>query len=263
MLSLLAAACSGTEVVTEELGPRSDGQDIPADTTTTTEGPASKGPKRMIEVAINQFFDTLNDGDVAGAYAVMAPQYRDQCTLEDAEAIGAEPTGERTLFEVTELEEVPGGAIVTLLNRVDDSEIPGVGVVLFEGAWYVDAPLCVVLEAYLVTEADSAAKSNLRNALATSKAYFSMNQSFTDDIVELSFIEPNLFNTGDDPVSVSLSPRGNVCLQTLSESGSYWGIWDGITTGIYYGFGLAPLFPDGCPDLIEAHGSGQWSTSGW
>jgi hypothetical protein len=160
-------------------------------------------------------------------------------------------------------DEVPGGAIVTLRDLVNGAEIPGVGVILFEDKWYVDSPLCELLQFYLVGIDDSQAKSNLRNALATSKAYFSVHQAFTDDVGQLAAVEPNLFGTGDDPVTVSLSPKGSVCLGALSNGGSYWGVWDSATVGTQYGWGNAPLFATGCPDKIEEHGSGVWSTAGW
>ena len=124
------------------------------------------------------------------------------------------------------------------------------------------APTTTTTQAAVVGP-DRAAQSNLRNSLATEKAYFSVYEAFTDDVVTLSLIEPNLFDTGDDPVTVSLSPRGNVCLEASSDSGSYWGIWNGISAGTRYGVDTEPMFAGGCPDSIESHPFGEWSIGAW
>lgn len=156
LIALIVAGCAGSTVVTEQLGGRSDGLSSPAtDTTSTIEtavvptgSAVDADPESLIEAAVNGFFAALGDGDVAGGYELMAPQHRNQCTLEQAQVIGAEPTNENLVLEVVEYLEVPGGAIVTLRDKVDGSEMAGVGMVLFQNQWYVDTPLCTVLETY-------------------------------------------------------------------------------------------------------------------
>ena len=76
---------------------------------------------------------------------------------------------------------------------------------------------------------DSAAKSNVRNALATEKAYFSVNQAFTATTADLAAIEPNLFGTtAADPVTATVGTNGvSVCLTQQSDGGDYFSVWDG------------------------------------
>ena len=111
---------------------------------------------------------------------------------------------------------------------------------------------------------DSAAKSNVRNALATEKAYFSVNQEFTATEAELAAIEPNLFGTGDDPVTVEIGTNGvSVCLTQLSDGGDYFSVWDGTTEGtVYRQNAVAPLAADCAKDTQPAAANG-WSPGGW
>jgi type IV pilus assembly protein PilA len=116
---------------------------------------------------------------------------------------------------------------------------------------------------------DRAAQSNLRNALATEKAYFSAERAFSADVTVLDDIEPNLFNlsgAGDDtedPVTVEVSGTAmSVCLTGASDSGTSFGIWDGSTAGTqYYEWDSADPSPfaGGCGDAAAAGGS----TGGW
>ncbi|MDH3539723.1 MAG: prepilin-type N-terminal cleavage/methylation domain-containing protein [Acidimicrobiia bacterium] len=117
---------------------------------------------------------------------------------------------------------------------------------------------------------DSAAKSNVRNALATEKAYFSVNQEFSADVDELAAIEPNLFKTNgtdasDDPVTatVATDTAGTavaVCLTQQSDSGVHFAVWDGTTAGTTY-YQSATAAPPAC---ATAQPSGaDWSTGGW
>ncbi|NNC91810.1 MAG: prepilin-type N-terminal cleavage/methylation domain-containing protein [Acidimicrobiia bacterium] len=112
---------------------------------------------------------------------------------------------------------------------------------------------------------DSAAKSNVRNALATEKAYFSVNQAFTADVDELAAIEPNLFKTNgtdasDDPVSaIVATDASSVCLQQTSDSGVHFAVWDGTTAGTTYYQGATVL--TAC-SATQPSGTG-WSTGGW
>ncbi len=114
---------------------------------------------------------------------------------------------------------------------------------------------------------DSAAKSNVRNALATEKAYFSVNQVFTADAAvggELAAIEPNLFGTGADPVSVVIGTGGvSVCLTQLSAGGDYFSVWDGSTSGtVYRVAATAPAVAD-CPSDTQPVAANGWSPAGW
>ena len=97
---------------------------------------------------------------------------------------------------------------------------------------------------------DSAAKSNVRNALATEKAYFSVNQVFTATTADLAAIEPNLFGT--DGVSV--------CLVQKSDGGDYFAVWDGTTAGtVYYQSATDPALGT-CPTAQPTTG---WTPGGW
>ena len=111
---------------------------------------------------------------------------------------------------------------------------------------------------------DSAAKSNVRNALATEKAYFSVNQVFTATTADLAAIEPNLFGTGADPVSVVIGTGGvSVCLTQQSAGGDYFSVWDGTTAGTVYRWAAtAPAVAD-CPKDTQPVAANGWSPAGW
>jgi type IV pilus assembly protein PilA len=109
---------------------------------------------------------------------------------------------------------------------------------------------------------DSAAKSNVRNALATEKAYFSVNQVFTATTADLAAIEPNLFGTGSDPVTVTIGTGGvSVCLVQQSDSGDFFAVWDGTTAGtMYYQSATDPALGT-CPTAQPA--AAPWTSGGW
>ena len=111
---------------------------------------------------------------------------------------------------------------------------------------------------------DSAAKSNVRNALATEKAYFSVNQVFTATTADLAAIEPNLFGTGADPVTVVAGTAGvSVCLTQQSAGGDYFSVWDGTTAGTVYRMAAtAPAVAD-CPSDAQPAAANGWSPGGW
>jgi type IV pilus assembly protein PilA len=111
---------------------------------------------------------------------------------------------------------------------------------------------------------DSAAKSNVRNALATEKAYFSVNQVFTATTADLAAIEPNLFGTGADPVAVVIGTGGvSVCLTQQSAGGDYFSVWDGTTSGtVYRVAATAPAVAD-CPKDTQPVAANGWSPAGW
>ncbi len=111
---------------------------------------------------------------------------------------------------------------------------------------------------------DSAAKSNVRNALATEKAYFSVNQVFTATTADLAAIEPNLFGTGADPVAVVIGTGGvSVCLTQQSAGGDYFSVWDGTTEGtVYRVAATAPVVAD-CPSNTQPVAANGWSPAGW
>ena len=111
---------------------------------------------------------------------------------------------------------------------------------------------------------DSAAKSNVRNALATEKAYFSVNQVFTATTADLAAIEPNLFGTGADPVAVVVGTGGvSVCLTQKSAGGDYCSVWDGTTSGtVYRVAATAPAVAD-CPKDTQPVAANGWSPAGW
>ncbi|MGI9610052.1 MAG: prepilin-type N-terminal cleavage/methylation domain-containing protein [Acidimicrobiia bacterium] len=111
---------------------------------------------------------------------------------------------------------------------------------------------------------DSAAKSNVRNALATEKAYFSVNQAFTATAADLAAIEPNLFGTGADPVTVVIGTAGvSVCLTQQSDGGDYFSVWDGTTAGtVYRQAATAPAVAD-CPSDAQPAAANGWSPGGW
>jgi len=92
---------------------------------------------------------------------------------------------------------------------------------------------------------DSAAKSNLRNALTTEKALYAGGlQAFTTDLDLLSAVEPGLFNvTGAspavntfDPVVVTTdAPGETVCIVARTPRGQYMAIWENQNAGTQYG----------------------------
>lgn len=118
--------------------------------------------------------------------------------------------------------------------------------------------------------ADAAAKSNIRNALTTEKAYYAGAEVFTDDLDLLSPIEPSLFNvTGAspavntfDPVVVSIDATAQaICIVAVTPRGDFVAVWENAGTGAtQYGFHTSnPLVT--CPSTAPTVGS--WSTGGW
>lgn len=117
---------------------------------------------------------------------------------------------------------------------------------------------------------DAAAKSNLKLALTTEKAYFAGAEAFTDDLDLLNAIEPSVFNvTGAspatdtfDPVKVTTSAADDaVCLVAVTPTGLYLGIWEGAASGTQYGTHTTNPFAT-C-DSSGPPGVGTWSAAGW
>ena len=118
---------------------------------------------------------------------------------------------------------------------------------------------------------DSAAKSNLRNALATEKAYYAGGAGvFTADLDTLSAIEPSLFNvTGAspavntfDPVVVTVDGTGaTVCIVASTPRGEYMAIWQNDQSGTQ--FGRHTTNPFSSCSASGPPGVGTWSGSGW
>jgi type IV pilus assembly protein PilA len=118
---------------------------------------------------------------------------------------------------------------------------------------------------------DSAAKSNLRNALTTEKAFYASGaEVFTDDLDLLSAIEPSLFNVSAaspavntfDPVKVSIDPSAQtVCIVALTSRGDFMAIWENANGGTQFGRHSSNPFvtcsASGPPAV------GTWSQSGW
>lgn len=118
---------------------------------------------------------------------------------------------------------------------------------------------------------DSAAKSNLRNALATEKAYYAGGASvFTDDLDILHGIEPSLFNVTDaspavntfDPVVVTIDGTGNtVCIVAATPRGEYLAIWQNDQSGTQ--FGRHSTNPFSTCSAAGPPGVGTWSLNSW
>lgn len=117
---------------------------------------------------------------------------------------------------------------------------------------------------------DAAAKSGLRNALTTEKAYFSGAETFTADLDVLSAIEPSLFNvTGAspavntfDPVVVTTDPAGQaVCIVAITPRGEYLAIWEGSASGTM--FGRHSTNPFATCSAAGPPGVGTWNLSSW
>jgi type IV pilus assembly protein PilA len=121
---------------------------------------------------------------------------------------------------------------------------------------------------------DSAARSNLRNALTTEKAFYAGGAGgaglFTADLDLLSAIEPSLFNVTAaspavntfDPIVVSIDPTAQaVCIVALTPRGEYLAIWEGSSGGTQ--FGRASTNPFSTCSAGGPPGVGTWSASGW
>ncbi len=82
---------------------------------------------------------------------------------------------------------------------------------------------------------DRAAQSDLRNALAAAKVYFTDDDTYTGfDAVDGEAIEPSLDWTtgvGDDAVLITSAAAGEVSLQADSASGDVFCIADSSTAG--------------------------------
>ncbi|MGI9647669.1 MAG: prepilin-type N-terminal cleavage/methylation domain-containing protein [Acidimicrobiia bacterium] len=118
---------------------------------------------------------------------------------------------------------------------------------------------------------DSAAKSNLRNALTTEKALYTGGlEAFTADLDLLSSVEPSLFNvTGAspavstfDPVAVTIDGAGEtVCIVALTPRGEYLAIWEHESSGTQYGRHSANPF--GSCSASGPPGVGTWTANSW
>ncbi|MDH3606213.1 MAG: prepilin-type N-terminal cleavage/methylation domain-containing protein [Acidimicrobiia bacterium] len=118
---------------------------------------------------------------------------------------------------------------------------------------------------------DSAAKSNLRNALSTEKAFYAGGgEVFTADLDLLSAIEPSLFNVSGaspavntfDPVVVTIEPLGSaVCIVAQTPRGTYLAIWEGDAAGTQYGIHTTNPFTTCSASGPPAVGS--WSGTSW
>lgn len=117
---------------------------------------------------------------------------------------------------------------------------------------------------------DAAAKSAIRNALTTEKAYFAGAELFTDDLDLLSPIEPNLFNvTGAspavntfDPVVVTIDPTARaVCIVAVTPRGDYLAVWEEASQGTQYGTHTTNPFTT-C-SAAGPPAAGTWSLGGW
>ena len=117
---------------------------------------------------------------------------------------------------------------------------------------------------------DAAAKSNLRNALTTEKAYYAGAEVFTADLDILSTIEPSIFNvTGAnpaintfDPVVVSIDGAGGtVCIVAVTPRGDFVAVWENGGVGAtQYGFHTSNPFAS-CTSTVPTVGT--WSIGGW
>jgi type IV pilus assembly protein PilA len=106
---------------------------------------------------------------------------------------------------------------------------------------------------------DSAAKSDLRNALTAEKTSYVDTQKYSNVAADMEAIEPSL-NWGTD-LTVTVSADGSiVCLQEDSKSGTTFAITDvstgAATAGTYY------TKTGTCPDPAVVPGAG-WSQDGF
>ena len=118
---------------------------------------------------------------------------------------------------------------------------------------------------------DSAAKSDLRNALTTEKAIYAGGlQAFTDDLDLLSSIEPSLFNvTGAspaintfDPVVLTIDGAGQtLCIVARTPRGEYLAIWENENSGTQYGRHSTNPFAS-CT-AAGPPGVGIWTPNSW
>jgi type IV pilus assembly protein PilA len=98
---------------------------------------------------------------------------------------------------------------------------------------------------------DSAAKSDLRNALTAEKTSYTDTQAYTTTTATLAAIEPSLkWNVAGGPavtVGNVVAGDGNVvCLQVASKSGTTFSIADvatGVNAGTYYNKGTCAVVP--------------------
>ncbi|MGI9610051.1 MAG: prepilin-type N-terminal cleavage/methylation domain-containing protein [Acidimicrobiia bacterium] len=117
---------------------------------------------------------------------------------------------------------------------------------------------------------DSAAKSDLRNALTTEKAYFAGAEAFTADLDLLSDLEPSLFNvTGAspavntfDPIVVTIDATAQaVCLVAVTPRGEYLAIWEEAGSGTQ--FGRHSTNPFGACSPAGPPAAGTWTLNSW
>jgi type IV pilus assembly protein PilA len=117
---------------------------------------------------------------------------------------------------------------------------------------------------------DRGAQSNLRNAMAAAKTWFTDNETYAGfNVTTARGIEPDLdWEVAAAPsavgkVAIELQESGNiVCLEAKSASGTYFiaaDIASGAGAGTFYNSGSAAV---ACPTVSTAAPSG-WSRTGW
>ena len=117
---------------------------------------------------------------------------------------------------------------------------------------------------------DAAAKSSLKNALTTEKAFFAGSQAFTADLDLLSEIEPSLFNVTSaspavntfDPVAITIDPTAQaVCIVAVTPRGVYLAIWEEAASGTQYG--IHSTNPFASCSAAGPPAIGTWSLNAW
>ncbi len=110
---------------------------------------------------------------------------------------------------------------------------------------------------------DRAVQTHLRDGLVLERAYWQDSGSYTSLTSDLSTYDPtaNFWDPlllTDHPMFIldPMSDGQRVCIAALSDSGTWFGIYDDLTTGkTYYGEG----FPAPCsPALTGIYNDGSW-----
>jgi type IV pilus assembly protein PilA len=106
---------------------------------------------------------------------------------------------------------------------------------------------------------DRSAQADLRSVLLAEKAHWTENSAYTVAIADLQDFEPNV-NTN---VTYSLAAGGvAVCAELVSDSGTYFSVWESETEATQYGSHTATMNAS-CEATSAALTPGTWAAGGW
>lgn len=107
---------------------------------------------------------------------------------------------------------------------------------------------------------DRSAQSDVRNVLLAEQAYYTEWEGYTSTQSDLRTIEPSILLDADSLVATFAEEgAGSVCLTRESESGNFYSVFIGESSGVHYG---KTDLEGSCPD-DSAGAPGTHTPDGW